>query len=328
MDASAVEARAIPSTCTIDWNTLSTAEWQDRLARVRRLPVLQALPYAQALRASRQIGARWGLIRIDGREAGLLQLQEVGLAGKAIHLLTLDRGPVWFEGAGSLDHWRHFLATFGAEFRPRLGRRRRVMPELADTAAARDMLSAGGFRRHDRIPGYQTIWLDLDPPLEVLRANLKQKWRNTLNKSERQGLAVEIDEAAHHLAWLTNCYAEDKKARNYPGPEPAFLSVLGRSFAADGGLLILTASKDAARIAGAMFLMHGNSATYQVGWSNAEGRRLGAPSLLLWHAVTRLKARGIRDFDLGGVNDRDAAGVKAFKAGLGGVEIRLVGQYR
>ena len=27
---------------------------------------------------------------------------------------------------------------------------------------------------------------------------------------------------------------------------------------------------------------------------------------------------GFRDFDLGGVNDRDAAGVKAFKAGLGG----------
>ena len=328
MDVSAVEARAIPSPCTIDWNTLSTSEWQDRLARVRRLPVLQALPYAQALRSSRQIGARWGLIRIDGREAGLLQLQEVGLAAKAIHLLTLDRGPVWFEGAGALDHWRHFLATFGAEFRPRLGRRRRVMPELADTAAARDTLTAGGFRRQDSIPGYQTIWLDLDPPLEVLRANLKQKWRNTLNKSERQGLTVEIDEAGHHLAWLTTCYAQDKKARNYPGPELAFLSVLGRSFAAGGGLLILTASLDTARIAGAMVLLHGSSATYQVGWSTVEGRKLGAPSLLLWHAITRLKARGIRDFDLGGVNDRDAAGVKAFKAGLGGSEVRLVGQYR
>ena len=328
MDVSAVEARAIPSPCTIDWNTLSTSEWQDRLARVRRLPVLQALTYAQALRSSRQIGARWGLIRIGGREAGLLQLQEVGLAGKAIHLLTLDRGPVWFEGAGSLDHWRQFLATFAAEFRPRLGRRRRVMPELADTAAARDILTAGGFRRQDSIPGYQTIWLDLDPPLEVLRANLKQKWRNTLNKSERQGLTVEIDEAGHHLAWLTTCYAQDKKARNYPGPELAFLSVLGRSFAAGGGLLILTASLDTARIAGAMVLLHGSSATYQVGWSTVEGRKLGAPSLLLWHAITRLKARGIRDFDLGGVNDRDAAGVKAFKAGLGGSEVRLVGQYR
>ena len=28
------------------------------------------------------------------------------------------------------------------------------------------------------------------------------------------------------------------------------------------------------------------------------------------------------------INDRDAAGVKAFKAGLGGEEVRLVGQYR
>ena len=70
--------------------------------------------------------------------------------------------------------------------------------------------------------------------IDTLRAGLKQKWRNTLNKSERQELVVEIDEAGNHgWQWITARYAEDKKARDYPGPEPAFLTALGRTFAAD-----------------------------------------------------------------------------------------------
>ena len=319
---------AISESCTLDWISPSIADWEGRLSRIRRLPVLQSLPYARAVRAAKQQGARWGTIHIDGTEVGLLQIQEVGLAGRAVHLLSLDRGPVWFEGAGSLDHWRAFLEAFDAEFPRRIGRRRRILPEIADTGATRDLLSSAGFRRQPGIPGYQTIWLDLAPAVEALRAGLKQKWRNVLNKAERQDLAVEIDETGDRLDWIVARYAADKKARDYPGPEPGFLIALSRAFAADRKCLILTATEKGEAVAAVLLLLHGRSATYQVGWSGPEGRKLGAPTLLLWNAVTLLRDRGYRDFDLGGINDRDAAGVKAFKAGLGGEEVRLVGQYR
>ena len=319
---------AISESCTLDWISPSIAEWEDRLSRIRRLPVLQSLPYARAMRSAKQQGARWGTIRIGGTEAGLLQIQEVGLAGRTVHLLSLDRGPVWYDGFGSLDHWRLFLEVFNAQFPRRLGRRRRFLPEIADTPAARDRLAATGFQRQSNVPGYQTIWLDLTPAIDTLRAGLKQKWRNTLNKSERQDLVVEIDEAGDRLDWIAARYAEDKKARDYPGPDPAFLTALARSFTADRKCLILTASRGGEPAAAVMLLLHGRSATYQVGWSSPEGRKLGAPTLLLWRSATLLRERGYRDFDLGGVNDRDAAGVKAFKAGLGGEEVRLAGQYR
>lgn len=307
---------------------MSVADWESHLARARRLPVLQALPYARALRSAKQQGARWGLIRIDDTEAGLLQIQEVGLAGRAIHLLSLDRGPVWLDGFGSLEHWRLFLKAFDGEFPRRIGRRRRLMPELVDTPTARDLMTELGFRRQPGIPGYQTMWLDITPGTDRLRAGLKQKWRNTLNKSERQGLEIEIDETGQRLGWLVARYNADKTARDFPGPKPTFLLTLGRCFGVDRNLLILSAAIDGAVVAAVLVLLHGTSATYQTGWSDATGRKLGAPTLLLWRAVEDLKARGYRDFDLGGVNDRDAAGVKAFKAGLGGEEVRLVGQYR
>ncbi|NNG05869.1 MAG: GNAT family N-acetyltransferase [Inquilinus sp.] len=313
--------------CTIEWNTLSTAGWQERAGRIRRFPLLQDLAYARAMRASRQLSARWGLIRIDGAEAGLAQMLEARLFGEAIHLLTLDRGPVWFEGYGGLDHWRAFAAAFAERFPRRIGRRRRFLPELEDTPAARDLLVAAGFHRQAGVPGYQTLWLDLTPGLDALRAGLKQKWRNTLNRAERHDLAVQNDEGRGILPWVLARYAADRKARGYPGPAPGFLRALGGAFAPEGRLLILTAAKDRPVVAAVVLVLHGTAATYQIGWSSEQGRRLGAPSLLLWRAVEGLKARGIRDFDLGGVNDRDAAGVKAFKAGLGGREVRLVGQY-
>ena len=72
--------------------------------------------------------------------------------------------------------------------------------------------------------------------------------------------------------------------------------------------------------------IHGGSATYLVGWTGDAGRRVRAQNLLLWHAVERLKAAGIRWFDLGGIN-ADAAGVAHFKRGMGGEIVNLVGGY-
>ena len=40
-----------------------------------------------------------------------------------------------------------------------------------------------------------------------------------------------------------------------------------------------------------------------------------------------LKDKGIKELDLGGVNDETAAGIKTFKEGVGGTLVRTVGHY-
>jgi lipid II:glycine glycyltransferase (peptidoglycan interpeptide bridge formation enzyme) len=80
-------------------------------------------------------------------------------------------------------------------------------------------------------------------------------------------------------------------------------------------------------LAAAAILCHGKAATYQVGWSSRAGREASANHLLLWQALGLLKDKGITDFDLGGVNDDTAKGIKQFKAGLGGDLQRLAGLY-
>ena len=76
-----------------------------------------------------------------------------------------------------------------------------------------------------------------------------------------------------------------------------------------------------------LFLTHGAMATYHIGWSSDEGRKLGAHNLILWNAMLALKAKGITSLDLGGVNTGSGAGIARFKLGTGGELLKRSGTF-
>jgi lipid II:glycine glycyltransferase (peptidoglycan interpeptide bridge formation enzyme) len=81
------------------------------------------------------------------------------------------------------------------------------------------------------------------------------------------------------------------------------------------------------RIAAMMFLIHGEAATYQVGWTSDKGRDMHSHNLILWKGIEALKERGIRMLDLGGVNTIRSAGIARFKMSTGGQVLTLAGTY-
>src|SRR5690606_1466555 len=125
-----------------------------------------------------------GLIRIDGVEAGLVQMIEVRALGGALHAVMIDRGPLWFDGFGGPAQFSAFTEALNAAFPRRIGRRRRFIPEFEHAG------EIAGFKKSASLP-YQTIWLDLCQSEEDLRAGLKSKWRNALRKAEKAGLHIE-----------------------------------------------------------------------------------------------------------------------------------------
>ncbi len=92
---------------------------------------------------------------------------------------------------------------------------------------------------------------------------------------------------------------------------------------------ILTVRADVGRdrVAGMMFLIHGEAATYQVGWSGDVGREHNAHNLILWRAIEELRERGVRQLDLGGVNTTRSAGIARFKMGTGGQVLTCAGTF-
>ena len=311
--------------CEIDWTPIPLATWEDHFRSIRRSTLLQHYPYALANRAANQIGARHGIIKIDGSEAGLIQLAEVGIIKNLVHAISLDRGPLWFAGFGTPDQVAAFFRTLAEEFPRRIGRKIRLLPEALDNQANRAAIIASGYARKSSFEGYQTIWLDLTNTAERLRAGLNGKWRNVLSKSERSSLIVTDDWTGASSVPFMNAYQADRLEKSYNGPPLKLLTALLECMVPRQEAVIWNATQDGQVVAGILILLHGTSATYQIGWTTGQGRKLGAHHQLLWKAIVQLKARGITDFDLGGVNDECAAGVKKFKQGLGGQDVKLAG---
>lgn len=313
--------------CKIKWNDLSLDEWEKRFSVIPRSNLLQSYVYARAVCKTKYKKARWGLILIGDQEAGLVQILETGVLGNLFHTIELDRGPLWFEGYGGAAHIKMFFEEFDKEFPKRFGRRRRFIPEVEGGMAAEKILGQSGLKSAASGSAYQTLWWDLSVDDDTARQNLKSNWRGSLNKAERAGLDIEWDDQGRFYRWIRGIYALDKQIRGYGGVSPKLLDNLAVFSAQGRSMIIGKASKDGRDIAATLFFVHGQSATYQLGWSSDEGRQHCAHHLLLWQARDILKKHGITSLDLGGVNDESAAGVKKFKEGTNAENSKLVGHY-
>lgn len=309
--------------CVIEWNTYTRIQWNNLLKKCHHATLLQSYYYAQAIREIHKQGVRHGLIKIDGIEAGIVQVQEVKLFGQAIHGISIDRGPLWFDGFGKADHLNVFAETLNSQFPNRFGRKRRVIYEFFDK---KHLLNFKNWKKINKSKEYKTFFINISKEIDNLRGNLKKNWRNVLNKAEKNNLSIEIDEKLSTLGALLQNYLHDRMEKRYAGASPKFLASLSKFAAMNKQCFILNAVEDGETIASILIYMHGNGATYQVGWTTPYGREKGASHLLLWQAIKILKERGITEFDLGGHND-DTEGLYTFKKGLGGQEIALIGSY-
>lgn len=309
--------------CAIIWNTYTRTEWDALLWKCNHVPLLQSYYYAQAIRQTKQQSCRHGLIKINGKDAGIVQMQEVRLFGQAIHFLSIDRGPCWFNNFGNDTHLIAFAEELNRQFPARLGRKRRIMFEHY---SKNRLVSFGKITKNQNIEQYKTFLLDISPDLSIIRNNFNKKWRNILNKSEKSDLSVKIDENMVSLTSILKNYAVDRYQKRYAGASAKLLATLCKFSAIHGQCFIMHAIKGDEIMASILVFTHGRGATYQIGWTNQYGRDNGAHHLLLWEAIKALKDRGITEFDLGGFND-DTDGIKKFKQGLGGQEIALIGSY-
>jgi lipid II:glycine glycyltransferase (peptidoglycan interpeptide bridge formation enzyme) len=128
--------------------------------------------------------------------------------------------------------------------------------------------------------------------------------------------------------WLLDQEEAQRQQRGFAGlPLPFFDAYILSRKQPDKTVLTMRADLGRERVAAMMFLQHGQAATYQVGWSNEQGRQLNAHNLLLWQAISALQQRGIQVLDLGGINTARSAGIARFKIGTGGEVLQLAGTY-
>ena len=310
----------------IDWQeNISADQWRSLTDKVHRGNLLQTFPYAAAVRLCHYQSTRLGVIKIDGQAKGICQIQEVRFL-KLIHHVFLDRGPVWFENDVPDDWIQAFFAEFQKEYPPKWGRKRRIMPEWSDQEQHDQWLRAQGYKYVGQ--GYHSIWLDITGTTDVLRQRLGQRWRRSLKKAEGKNLRIVPDPTGESLNWFLRNYMQDRHQKSYTNASPKFLKSMYQYAYPGREAFILTAFAGDEAAASILIFVHGTSATYQVGWTKQKGRDTNAMFLLMWQAMQVMQARGVTDFDLGGLNEEHAAGLTTYKKSMGGDEYKLVGIYR
>lgn len=233
-----------------------------------------------------------------------------------------SRGPIWTQALTADDKRRVYKALKQTLPLPGL-RFMLVTPEQA----AGEAVGLSGMRRV--MTGMSTVMLDLTPTMDELRANLERRWRHRLVTSESSGLSIQrVGTQPNQFRWLLEAEMAQRGDKGLDGLPPAFFEryVFTRKNAADT-MLTLRADVGRDRVAAMMFLIHGRSAIYHIGWTTDKGRDLHAHNLILWKGIEALKARGIQQLDLGGVNTIRSAGIARFKISTGGKVLTLAGSY-
>ena len=315
------------------WHHDERHQW-DAFAERTLAAIHQSWSYGQAMKSLRVPSLRVALTAANQPDSG--SEHWIGAAQFIVHRLAwFSRfafalgGPVWAPGT-PLELQRRGLDLITRSLPLRRPRYAFYTPPInVQTPGSVSSEEHAFTTRHRLATGGSTVLLDLTLPPEQRRQALEGRWRNRLNAAERSGVKIRIcGHKSNDVEWLVRAEATQRKERRYIALPAGFVEAFqAASPKPSSALLTLAAEWERQRCAGMMFLIHGRTATYHLGWTNAVGREHSAHNLLLWEGCRLLIQRGVQRLDLGGVDTVANPGLARFKLGTGGQVVTWAGTY-
>ena len=243
-------------------------------------------------------------------------------------------GPMWRRTAGGADE-DGLAALIRAMKEEYVERRRyvlRVVPNAFEGTEEGDLihrlLEAEGFKRSSKSRVYRTFRLDLTPPLDELRRNLLQKWRNQLNRAERNGLVVDAGHDVETYDLFASLYQAMMERKQFDTDvSVSEFREIQRGLTGPLRMKTFVSSVEGAVGCAVVVSAIGDSGIYLLGATNEDGMKSKGSYLLHWKVIQWLKEMGCQWYDLGGINPDTNPGVFHFKKGFSGLDIRQVGRY-
>jgi lipid II:glycine glycyltransferase (peptidoglycan interpeptide bridge formation enzyme) len=314
----AVMSTGAPDIATLE--VTSRAHWDRLFADATAPHFPQAWSYGEGKRTQ-----GWSLERLvfecgDGPVA-ICQVLVRRILGVPV-AARINRGPIFLPLCAS-DEMQ--MAVFRAlRERWRFGRRGLLLiaPALSSSEASTAMLRRCGFFQR-RAGGWGSAVINLQPPLEAIRAALSSKWRNHLNGALKTGMEVRISQDSAAREWMLERHAFNMKAKGFVGPPVEF--VRSTMAASPEDFRVFQALMDDEPVCGILVARFGDHAETFLSWTSDAGRRGNAHHRLLWQVITEMKDAGCVALDLGGYTTSEKYG--AYKRGMKGKEYRLSGEW-
>ena len=314
-----VDVRAWRVTDATAWNAFVEA------APYHAFPQLWEWGEVRAMGGWRPVRLAIGPDRDHPVAGAQLLLRQLPLVGW--HLAYVPRGPI-----GDLDDPRVRQALVRAL--RALGRDEKIATVRADPEARLNTpygegLRGDPWRAAPKIQPPTTRVVDLSVGEEALRANLKRKHRQYVNKAERAGVEVERFDGSSSaeaigpaLADFNRIYQHTADRAGFVARQPFYYERVWSIFAPTGRVRLSFAVREGERVATLFHFTCGERAVESYGGMTDAGADARANYLLKWAAVADFAREGFRVYDMWGLA---TGGIRQFKEGFGGEEIEYVG---
>jgi hypothetical protein len=266
----------------------------------------------------------------DGEIAGLADVRIKRIAALGTGIAYINGGPLVRRGdARDSERLSLCLRALIEEYADRRGMVLRVMAPVGGGSwneAQRTVFSDAGFAWSDAARPYRTFLLDIAREPEEIRKSMAQKWRNGLNQSEKRGLTVRAATDPALFREFCDLFSRfiERKQFSVDLTPPFYLGVHEQSSDLDRFQITLV-ELDGAVVAGHVASLLGDTSVYLLGASSDEGLKVKATYRLQWQAILAARERGLKWYDLGGIDPEGNPGVHHFKSGLGGQDVTAPG---
>jgi lipid II:glycine glycyltransferase (peptidoglycan interpeptide bridge formation enzyme) len=309
------------------WRVTDAASWNAfvEAAPYHAFPQLWEWGEVRAMGGWRPVRLAIGPSREEPVAGAQLLLRRMPVLGW--HLAYVPRGPI-----GNLDEPSVRTALVAAL--RALGTAEKIATVRADPEARLETPYGRGlldppWRAAPKVQPPTTRVIDLAPGVDALKAGLKRKHRQYVNKAERSGVTIERFDGATPpevigpaLADFNRIYRFTAERAGFVARQPFYYERVWSIFAPTGRVRLSFAVLDGTRVATIFHFTCGDRAVEAYGGMTDAGADARANYLLKWTAIGDFASQGFAVYDMWGLA---TGGIRQFKEGFGGEEIEYVG---
>jgi len=317
----------------VEVDTVNKVQWSDLLSQFDDATIYQTWSYATVLYGTSNLShliLKKGKHLIAIAQIGIRYFPLLGTSTANIHW-----GPLWRKKntALSIDNFEGIIKALINEYGIKRRLLLRIWPFEIDNSEnkAKKILQASGLIFNRITPAYRTLRLSLMPPLEDLRKNFDQKWRNQLNRAEKTNFNIFEGNNDNLYKVFLALQGEMLERKKYiSGVDYEQYRLIQNNLPLTQKMKIMVCEYENEPIAVSICSAIGNTGIYLLGATGNKGMRLNGSNLLQWRIIKWLKERGCLYYDLGGIDPEANPGVYRFKCGIAGKigrDKKHIGQY-
>lgn len=308
---------------------VTPAEWSQHLTRFEDANLYQTWSYG---------AVRWGegslshiILKRGGELVAMAQVRIIRPRFAIGGIAYLRWGPLCHLRGQNLDPEiaREMAKALHAEYVKKRRLFLRILPN-AFAGSEREMVFKAAFPQFQFAqakPGDidRTFLLDISAPAEVIRKKLDQKWRNQLNRAEKNNLTIVKGNSAVEYKLFLEVYEKMWARKQFDTTVDVHEFARICDDLPEGlKFQILICLHEGKPMSGIVCSAMGNTGIYLLGATHDEGLNTKAAYLLQWTMINQMKEQGMRYYDLGGIDPEKNPGVYHFKKGFSGDDVTRI----